>query len=741
VTVGSDVTIDESKKNDENNPLGLVERCESLKECTSVDQVFANVMCQFYVENSDGGFCSDICKLFATNNRGAGDSSLKPESASALLFGASGESANSPEAMDDVPKTIDFFLRDDEVNDSNVHDDEDEEEEVIFVGETIGNTKSSSSSSRRSSFALKEFPNEIDKMFSGLNELTRNFVKDSNDVFKERITAYTEHISKLEELEEQMQEMKESAPEHKKLLEEILEEKAFLGKMVRAYSKICQYDYEKTIENHTVHFVADFGDASSNDAKYRPLKRWLMLPSTERVKRFMRTQVKSKKIVFSHDFGVFNAPTYGEGAFHTLRKWAKNDYVRFGYVPGKNDWIPAMVAYGLFRRLHVLVSAAALEFPSVRYVVFTGFDFNAVQNHYSGTIITSPKFTLHRTENSIVGADNERVRVGRGGGGDGGGLQPRCAGDANAEQQPEPLVMNEEDIGRIPLFQDREPHPRREEEGEGRGGGGGGGDGGDPIPLPPALPPPEGPPPVEPEVHQRAKGGIFMPFAEWTSETTALVTHFRVLCLCAAFKLPGSFAENQLVFFSVKAATAMREALGVLCAENSDDILGALEEAVNHETRTNALKLINEVLKGKYPQEADDMFNEIVGQREKHTAFPLQNADVEMTRMYDKLAERFPDSAKFFKLIAKWCPITFSAGVNVFNNILTKKDTGGDDEDDDENYFGASSERGRKKAVWLVPKERRGRRISSSSSSRYRCNRRSVKTFYIKKKKRGCSRD
>lgn len=124
-----------------------------------------------------------------------------------------------------------------------------------------------------------------------------------------------------------------------------------------------------------------------------------------------------------------------------------------------------------------------------------------------------------------------------------------------------------------------------------------------------------------------------MPFAEWTSETTALVTHFRVLCLCAAFKLPGSFAENhQLVFFSVKAATAMREALGVLYAENSDDILGALKVAVNHETRTNALKLINEVTKEQdYPKEADDMFNEIVGQREKHTAFPLQNADAEMT--------------------------------------------------------------------------------------------------------------
>ena len=356
MTVGSDEKIDESKKNDENNPLGVVERCESLEECTSVDQVLANVMCQFYVGNSDGGFCSDICKLFTTNNRGAGDSSLKPESAPALLFGASGESANSPEAMDGVPKRIDFDVED-EVNDSNVHDDEDEEEEVIFVGETIGNTKSSSSSSRRSSFALKESPDEIDKMFSGFNELTRNFVNDSNAVFEERITAYTEHISKLEE---QMKEMKESAQEHKKLLEE----KAFLGEMVHAYLKICQYDYEKTIENHTLHFVADFGDASSNDAEYRPLKRWLMLPSTERVKRFMRTQVKSKKIVFSHDFGVFNAPTYGEGVFQTLRKWAKNDYVRFGYVPRKKDWIPAMVAYGLFRRLHEVCSRGVPETPT-----------------------------------------------------------------------------------------------------------------------------------------------------------------------------------------------------------------------------------------------------------------------------------------------------------------------------------------------------------------------------------------
>jgi len=702
--VYSDVVIDESLPDDDTkNPLKLVNRCDSLVKCTSVDHVLANILNLHYAkkkEPDEGGVCKEICKLFATKNGGADDSLPKLDSAG-LLFGASGESANSPEAitdavaMDGVPETIAFDVDDDE---------EEDDDDVIFVEENkIENTKSSS-------FALKDSSNEIDGMFLELNKLTRTFVNDSNDVFEKRMAAYKEQISKLEEMLETKEIVLQLQQDE---LDELLEEKAFLNQVVRAYSTIGQYDH--SIENHTVHFVADFGDASSssppssNDEKPRPLKRWLMLPSTDRVERFMKTQVDKKNIVYSHDFGVFNAPTYGEGLFKRLRKWAKEMSIQFGYVPGKDDWIPAMVAYGLFRRLHVLVSAAALEFRSVRYFVFTGFDFNAVQNHYSGIMITSPKLTLHRTKNSIVNV----CRDGR----DGGGLRLRRADDANA-QQPEPLVIQEEDRDQIPFFQGEEPHPRREEEGEGRGGGGrdGGGGGQIPLPLPPPpLPPP--PPPVEPEVHERARGGLFEPFAEWTSETAALVTLSRAIALYKALKEDGSFAEkNQLVFFSVKASTAMREALGVFFSDKVRDIRDALEVAVDHETREKALKLINGVLsKGNYPKEAEKSFDEIVGQTERHPSRPSPNVDAQMTQTYETYAERFPKSAPFFARVDKWCPIKFSAGANVFIDRLTKKETGGDDEDDDEDFVSLGKG---KKNVFMAGSKRKTQKTSAPQQQR-----------------------
>jgi hypothetical protein len=718
--VYSDVVIDENLPDDDTkNPLKLVNRCDSLAECTSVDHVLANILNQHYAkkkEPDEGGVCKEICKLFATKNGGADDSLPKLDSAG-LLFGASGESANSPEAitdavaMDGVPETIAFDVDEDD-------NDDDDDDDVIFVEENkIENTKSSSSSSSfgSSSFALKDSSNEIDGMFLELNKLTRTFVNDSNDVFEKRMAAYQEQISKLEEMLETKEIVLQLQQDE---LDELVEEKAFLNQVVRAYSTIRQYEH--SIENHTVHFVADFGDASSssppssNDEKPRPLKRWLMLPSTDRVERFMKTQVDKKNIVYSHDFGVFNAPTYGEGLFKRLRKWAKELSIQFGYVPGKDDWIPAMVAYGLFRRLHVLVSAAALEFRSVRYFVFTGFDFNAVQNHYSGIMITSPKLTLHRTKNSIVNVSHD--------GCDGGGLRLRRADDANA-QQPEPLVIQEEDRDQIPFFQGEEPHPRREEEGEGRGGGGRDGGGGQiPLPLPPPpLPPP--PPPVEPEVHERARGGLFEPFAEWTSETAALVTLSRAIALYKALKEDGSFAEkNQLVFFSVKASTAMREALGVFFSDKEGDIRGALEVAVDHETREKALKLINGVLsKGNYPKEAKKSFDEIVGQTERHPSRPSPNVDAQMTQTYETYAERFPKSAPFFARVDKWCPIKFSAGANVFIDRLTKKETGGDDEDDDEDFVSLGKG---KKNVFMAGSKRKTQKTSAQQQQQQQQRRR-----------------
>ena len=218
-----------------------------------------------------------------------------------------------------------------------------------------------------------------------------------------------------------------------------------------------------------------------------------------------------------------NAPTSGMGSF--IRKSSSDNYVKFGLMPHRDQARPAMATYGFLHRMDPIIRAAAKQFPQVTYFACVMSNFNAWQNHYTGTIIDDTLKILHRTENSVhlrrrpkkVNAGGEPIRYV-------GGLPP--VDDDDDDDFDEPILPPMEEEPQHPPDVDQPPD----------------------VDHPPEVLPPE----VPPSVHEANEGGLAWPFAEQTSETNTMIATDRSVALLDSYENKEGLAGHQMVIWSKK---------------------------------------------------------------------------------------------------------------------------------------------------------------------------------------------
>ena len=565
-----DVVLDEGSRTSKNQ-LGLVGQFPTNPwEAPSVDLSVAISANKGYEKNGEeGGDCDALCEHFsklamldgAQNIDGHGDSfagvSIERTAPSQIGFEESLDDERK-ESLQEKRKGVDNG----DVVDHNIiviDCDLDESAEM--------KTKTSSSRSgeekKRSTFVRKT-KDDFKKMVDDLWELNKRYDKRSLDVFTERIDSFTKEIVRLNDI---LLEVKNGKSE------EVQKEIKFLTQLIAAYRTILKFKHES--ENDTVFFIAVVSLPKNNAP--RKFLRWLICPMSARTIAFLNEQIQHDNVLFSSDHGVMNAPTSGMGSF--IRKSPSDKYVKFGLMPHRDQARPAMATYGFLHRMDPIIRAAAKQFVQVTYFACVMSNFNAWQNHYTGTLLDNALKILHRTENSVhlrrqpkeVNAGGEPIRYV-----DGlpdcyvGGLPP--VDDDDDDDDDEPILPPMEEEPQHPPDVDQPPdvdHPPEE--------------------LPPEVPPP---------VHEANEGGLARPFAEQTSETNTMIAIDRTKALIDFYTNKEGLADHQTVIWSKKVGKTMSESFKVISDHSAAVSMEQLsKKAVNKKGREALVNDLNEILK------------------------------------------------------------------------------------------------------------------------------------------------
>lgn len=646
---------------DTDNPCCLVDVRTRLDDCTSFDDCHANILNKFYCKNSGkGGVCKglreiykiyedlpEVCTVNGANSINVQDppdeicfeDSLSDEEAYSKLTAGEGcdRDRDGGDGGDGAGDVLNVSRVPSACGSAACGSAAGSKFAAATATRTGGDDETAKAEKKSSSSFMKKSENECAEMMSSLKKLTESFHQNSLKIFKAQKEKYEKEVKRLSSI---LEESKRTDPRHK--------EKEFLVDIVKVFNALLGFN--PNCDHFTVHFVAVVSK-SDKSATSRRIVRWLILPSTEKVEDFLKKQAKNNNIVFSSDHGLFNAPTSFQGSFKTLRKSAKaKEKVKYGYVPDKKDWIPAMVTYGLFHRLHRLVCAAAMEYTNVQYFAYTGYNFYATQNHYTGKLIKGEgDKVLHRTKNELV--------------------------SLNKNIANEVMASGSDDDGAMPLMDERAAHSG-EVPAEGAAIG-------PPQQPPPQQPPPgvqnppellpPGPPDVPVPVHEANAGGIDEVMAELNLDTNFLVVFDRVKQLRNGYLCSGGdtpLKDHQICSWSKKSMKTFEDAYKILVAKDEDRerITDLVEKAVNEAERKEVLKAIKTVIVRDMAETYQTEFSEIVPQFENHPSRPAKNFPAAIESMYASFRERFPGSARFFpniKDVQKWCNESWSAWKNV----------------------------------------------------------------------------
>lgn len=679
---------------DTDNPCCLVDVRTRLDDCTSFDDCHANILNKFYCKNSGkGGVCKglreiykiyedlpEVCTVNGANSINVQDppdeicfeDSLSDEEAYSKLTAGEGcdRDRDGGDGGDGAGDVLNVSRVPSACGSAACGSAAGSKFAAATATRTGGDDETAKAEKKSSSSFMKKSENECAEMMSSLKKLTESFHQNSLKIFKAQKEKYEKEVKRLSSI---LEESKRTDPRHK--------EKEFLVDIVKVFNALLGFN--PNCDHFTVHFVAVVSK-SDKSATSRRIVRWLILPSTEKVEDFLKKQAKNNNIVFSSDHGLFNAPTSFQGSFKTLRKSAKaKEKVKYGYVPDKKDWIPAMVTYGLFHRLHRLVCAAAMEYTNVQYFAYTGYNFYATQNHYTGKLIKGEgDKVLHRTKNELV--------------------------SLNKNIANEVMASGSDDDGAMPLMDERAAHSG-EVPAEGAAIG-------PPQQPPPQQPPPgvqnppellpPGPPDVPVPVHEANAGGIDEVMAELNLDTNFLVVFDRVKQLRNGYLCSGGdtpLKDHQICSWSKKSMKTFEDAYKILVAKDEDRerITDLVEKAVNEAERKEVLKAIKTVIVRDMAETYQTEFSEIVPQFENHPSRPAKNFPAAIESMYASFRERFPGSARFFpniKDVQKWCNESWSAWKNVRIDDLGAENKSENTYDDEK-----ASERPKKKQKTVPP--------------------------------------